>query len=430
MRNIFAFAALCLAVVLGTAFQSGAQSTAAPMNNHPVAATNFSFECVIETTCGTDGWITTPAQPGTVRLWNSGTEWELLESSAGTYNWTVLDKFLDLAAQHQPTAVIYTFGHVPCFITSVRCDSDNSGWSGMWSPGPPKDLTSSGSKTFNDFVTALTTHCSAAGNCVKDYIKHWELWNEPNLTTYWTGNVNQLYNMMKPAVKIIRDNVSGAVVSTPPICGGHADYMTTWLDLENSNGRLSDYYGFHSYLSDYEPEKRIGMVARMVAAKDAAGSAWEKTPWINTETNFSPTNYLCSFTAEVCRGQLVRWHILQLAYQDSSGGAYGVGWYDWPTIAAGGYDTYYYTMMQWLVGSTFTASCSNSGTVYTCPMTEADGAKALIVWNTNGDSSYTPASGYVDYRAFNGTYGGATEKITSEQKTTIGLVPIMFETAK
>ena len=85
-------------------------------------------------------------------------------------------------------------------------------------------------------------------------------------------------------------------------------------------------------------------------------------------------------------------------------------------------------MMQWLVGATFTASCSNSGTVYTCPLTEANGNSALIVWNTTGNSSYKPASQYVDYRKFNGTYGGATQSISAGQAATIGVIPIMFET--
>lgn len=92
-----------------------------------------------------------------------------------------------------------------------------------------------------------------------------------------------------------------------------------------------------------------------------------------------------------------------------------------------GYDTYYYTMLQWLTGATFTASCTNSGTVWTCPLTEASGANARIVWNTVGDSDYTPAAEYVDYKSFNGTYGGATKSITPGQSTTIGVAPVMFE---
>ena len=41
--------------------------------------------------------------------------------------------------------------------------------------------------------------------------------------------------------------------------------------------------------------------------------------------------FTCStqYTAEDCRGQLVRWHVLQYAYQAGAGGRFHVGWYDW-----------------------------------------------------------------------------------------------------
>ena len=85
-------------------------------------------------------------------------------------------------------------------------------------------------------------------------------------------------------------------------------------------------------------------------------------------------------------------------------------------------------MMQWLTGATFAASCTSSGTVYTCPLTESNGKSAVIVWDTAGDSEYTPATEYVDYRKFNGTYGGVTISISAGKATTIGVVPVMFET--
>jgi hypothetical protein len=434
MRKTFAFAPLCLFLILVPAFHSAvAQSTAAAMKSHPIAPTNFSFECVNQSACGPnapDGstWITTASQPGTVRLWDAGTSWANLQTGTGAYNWATLDSWLDMVAAHQPTAVIYSFGHVPCFISNVPCSPQSQGNSKYWSYGPPTDLVVGGSATFTSFVTALTTHCSPAGNCVKTYIKYWEMWNEPNLSHYWSGTVNQLYNMFKPAVAIIRANVPGALVSTPPICGGDITYMASWLALENTNGKLSDFYGFHSYLSGYEPETRISMIANMVNTKNKAG--WTTTPWMNTETNFEVGTNVCTSTAEDCDGQLVRWHVLQYAYQGGGGGAFHVGWYNWPSISAGGYDTYYYTMMKWLGSATFSASCSSSGTIWTCPLTEASGASALIVWNTAGNSSYTPATEYLDYREFNGTYGGATEKISAGQSTTIGLIPIMFESAK
>lgn len=427
MRKLHAFLPFVMACVASITSLCSAGTTAQPMKSHPIQSTDFSFECVNGSSCGTNGsWITTKSQPGTVRLWDSGTSWAILNTGTNSYSWTNLDTWLDMIAQHQPTAVIFTFGHVPCFITSIPCNPNGKGGSGTyWSPGPPTDLNANGSKTFTAFVTALTQHCSPAGHCVKDYIKYWEMWNEPNLTHYWSGTVNQLYDMFRPIVPIIRNNVPSAIVATPPICGGDTAYMSSWLSLENTNGRLSDYYSIHSYLSGYEPETRINMIARMVQTKNNAG--WTTTPWMNSESNFSPTTDVCTSSAEDCHGQLVRWHFLQYAYQGGAGGAFHVGWYNWPSISSGGYDTYYYTMMQWLVGSTFTASCSSSGTVWSCPLTESNGHSALIVWDSNGTSRYTPATQYVDYKEFNGTYGGATVKIQPGQVTNIGLIPIMFE---
>jgi len=414
---------LALLCAMAASLPLQAQSTAKPISNNPLVPTSWSFQCPPGTTCGTTGnWIPTISQPGTTRLWNAGTDWYILEPGSGTYNWTNLDTWLDLIATHQPTGAIYTFGHTPCYIASVSCAGNPS------SASPPSDLTAKGSRTFTNFVTALVKHCSPAGNCVANFIKYWEMWNEANHPLYWTGTATQLYQMFKPVIPIIRANVPGAKVLTPPFAG-EAQWAASWIQLENTNGRLSDIYSFHQYLWDQEPEQRMSIIAQMITAKNNNG--WTNVPWLLSETNYDVNTYACApqYTVDDCEGQLVRWHILLYAYQGGVGGAEMVGWYNWPSIVNGGYDTFYYTMMQWLAGSTFTASCSNSGTIYTCPLTESgNGASALIVWNTAGNSSYTPATKYVNYREFNGSYGGQTVSISPGEATTIGVIPVMFQT--
>jgi hypothetical protein len=427
MRRLIAFAAFFSALFVTTTFHCFAAENPPVSTSHPLTAASWGFECMYGHVCGTTGqWIKTTSQPGTVRLWDAGVAWSVLETSSGAYDWSNLDTWLDLIAQHRPTAAIYTFGHVPCFITTGKCSGQ--GWDD-WSPGPPKDLTSSGSRTLNSFVTQLVYHCSPAGHCVKDYIKYWEMWNEANLPNYWTGNVTQLYQLLKPAISIIRNAVPGAVVSTPPVCGGDTAWMASWMQQENTHGRLSDYYGFHVYLRDGTPEDRIKMVGRMVTTKNSNG--WTTAPWMNTETNFVNTDYTCSgqYTAADCEGQLVRWHVLQYAYQGGTGGAVHIGWFNWPSITSGiDYDTYYYTMMQWLKGATFKQSCTQAGDLWTCSLKEANGASGLIVWNASGNVGYTPATQYKNYREFNGTYGGKTVSIAPGQRTTVGVIPIMFQT--
>jgi hypothetical protein len=88
-------------------------------------------------------------------------------------------------------------------------------------------------------------------------------------------------------------------------------------------------------------------------------------------------------------------------------------------------------MMQWLTGASFTASCTNQGTVWSCPLTEASGNKALIVWDTAGYSGYTPAPQYRRVKKFlDGIYGGLTDPISPGQWQKIGVVPFMFESAQ
>jgi hypothetical protein len=240
MRNFFAFFILCLLCVLGTTSQSHTQDNTSPTNDqsvapamgsHPITSANWSFECFY---C-LNGWITTKAQPGTVRLWQAGTEWAFLDTGpGGNYDWSHLDNWLDLIAEQQPRAVIYTFGFVPCWISTATCDGTGWGNGHNFSPSPPSDLTASGSPAFTAFVTALVQHCSPAGHCVKDYIKYWEMWNEANLTEYWSGTATQLYDMFKPVIPIIRNHVPGAIVSTPPVAGGEASWMASWMNLENT----------------------------------------------------------------------------------------------------------------------------------------------------------------------------------------------------
>jgi hypothetical protein len=66
-----------------------------------------------------------------------------------------------------------------------------------------------------------------------------------------------------------------------------------------------------------------------------------------------------------------------------------------------------------------------SGTGYsaawTCPITRPGGYKAFAIWNAAGASSYTPPSGYTQYRDLNGRVSRITGPIT------IGLQPILLE---
>lgn len=378
---------------------------------------SFGFQCGTgrSSNCPHVTWPTTIAQPGIIRLWDSQVQWNALHASAGAYRWNTLDAYLDAIAAHQPRDAMYTFGYTPCWDTKGECRPQ---WG---SANPPNDLNPNGSSSFNAFVTALVNHCSPAGHCVKDYIKYWEMWNEANAENYWNGTIAQLYSLMAPAVAIIRKNVSGPLILTPPANRGDTIWMQNWLNEENSHGRLSDIFSFHLYLQNQTPETRFDIIQQMVNLKNST-TGWTDTPWMNTETNFDAATFACSsrYTSDDCVGQIVRWHLLHYA----SGGAH-LSWFFFNTTIGGdpNYSNAYHYMMQWLVGGHFTAECSTSGSVYTCPFIQANGHHALFVWNPSDKGTYSPATQYVDYRELNGT----TTRISPGPSVTIGVKPIMFE---
>jgi polysaccharide biosynthesis protein PslG len=442
MWKLFVFASLCTAMILGTTRWSYAQSTAVPMSTNPIQPTDFGFSCNFDNpaTCKEARWIPTKSQPGLLRMLGTGATWHRLSPGSKAYNWHSLDVWLDAIAAHQPRAGMYTFFRTPCWLASESpesCKAHNSGTPGSGSP--PSDLTSTGSPAFNAFVEAVVKHCSPAGHCMKDYFKYYEMWNEPNDPRYWSGSAEQLYQMVKPAVAIVRASVPGAIITTPaPYKGLKPGWMDEWLELENKNGRLSDLYGFHAYMSpaskwspqEFTPEKRFeDLVMAMVWKKNKAG--WNSTPWMNTETGFlgggpfEPTDCPLSqgATNALCDAYLARWFVLQFAY-----GAEHIDWYWFSSI--GPQDATYEELMSWLVGSHFTGPCTNKGDVYECPMVQANNRNALIVWKADADcsadtcrtKSYTAASQFRSVTDLK----GKTSTIPANHVVDIGAKPILI----
>jgi hypothetical protein len=406
-----------------------------------VASASFGFQCGDSANAGCPNFTlpAAPALPGVLRLWDSSTQWNALNATSGQYDWNSLDSWLD-TIHAQGLSAVYTFGWTPYWdAPSGSCQTDNTS---KGSPCPPTDLTSQGSDSFNAFVSALVAHCSPAGNCVSNNIQYFELWNEPNApvsgTGYWTGTVAQLYQMMAPAVTIIRQAIPTAQILGPPITDnpGFDTWECSWLSQEVTNGVLSNIYGFHGYLQDLTPEAKVLVTQTQVALNLTPGAScslpgWTPQPFWLTETNFTNSEgpsapYTCDstlYTADDCAGQVARWQILVNAL-----GGFNVTWYSWengvgsvPENASA-----YASIMQYLNGGTFPGPCSPiSGTqTWTCNFTEANGTNAQFVWTPNeAGASYTVPSGYTDYKDLNGN----TTSVSTGQTITVGVEPFMLE---
>jgi hypothetical protein len=414
-------------------------------SSSPTAASSFGMQCGIDDPADCQGsgatlilWPTAQAKPGMLRLHDAGTHWAALNTNGpGQYNWTPLNNWLDLIAQHEPIDVNQVFSWAPCWAATI-CSAPTVEPNGT--NVPPSDLTASGSPSFNNFVTAFVQHCSPAGNCVSSIIKYYEMWNEWDTSERWAGTPLQLYQMVAPATAIIRQNVPNAVILTTSVTPASPTFdvdLATWLAIENLTGKISDWVDWHLYLSGTTtttpPEQQWTNFAEKFLSQQLL-SVWGNAPWANTETNFSgATNYTClpsQYTADDCTGQIVRWQLLH-----ASNGASSLDWYKWyqtignnPTNPQ--YETAYYYMMQYMLGGKFpsgpcTSTTDASGNhVWTCDFTESTGTTAMFIWtpNENG-TSFTVPSGYIDYRDLSGN----TTTVTAGAQITIGVEPFLLE---
>ena len=323
---------------------------------------------------------------GTMRLWDTGTAWQDANPAAGVYDWTVLDRWISAAQTHGVTDMMYTFGKTPAWASS---NPNDTSCTGFWGPGacdPPDDLNPDGTGTdqhWKDFVTAIATH--AAGK-----IQYWEVWNEPENDTEWTGTVQQMARMAKDARSIILSIDPKAQMLTPPS-------QDTWFKQYVAAGGVQNadivtihgYFGIHcgTVPDASRIANRVNDIQTTLAAAQITGKPlWDtEASWGNQESGCFPDQdqraaflaqfYLLHFSANVARFYWYQWDNTDWGTLWSANPAPN-GTVLQPGVA-------YQQVHDWLVGSTLSAPCAANGTQWTCIFTGANGYQAEAVWDTS-----------------------------------------------
>lgn len=405
-------------------------------------------------------WPNSIAQPvavNAVRLWDSSTRWNQLETSEGIYNWTALDAMLAQAKAHHQT-VLYTFGGVPSFASSAPWDSTCT--EGYGSCDPPIGLNSDGSGTnvqFKAFVYALMAHTGKQ-------IQYFEAWNEVNSGEYWSGTAAQIVRMAHDARVIIKQYNPSAVVLTPSTCACYNLFFTGWTSTSSNpqdamlyylntatNGvagsptgaMLADGVAFHAYVGTNPPENIVGFIQGMREAMSDAGVG--SLPLYISEDSWGPNKFIagCSasppFTAACLDNQVA--FVARSQILAASAGVAAYYWYAWGdnahgtlynTSAGSLYDSgvAYNRVRAWLAVATSISPCTHSQTVYTCAFTRAGGFEGLIVWDTaqtcNNSVGCTTSTFRVPIQYTTRYVLGASPPVTLGSTTQIGIKPVLL----
>lgn len=227
-----------------------------------------------------------PVSAGYLRLWDMGVAWRDVEPASGAFNFTTLDQRI-AQAEASHAKVLYVIGLTPQWAAS-----DPNAGDPRWGPGsasPPADPST--------LVTFVKTLAQRYGNRISAY----ELWNEADIQTFWTGTGAQLASMLAPVYSTIKQYSPGAIVLAPSTTtrtpGLMKKFVTGFFPAAATTSPAFAFDGFaiHSYpggnqgvddralqITDWQTEMKSAI---STAAPADANTVLARPVW-DTELNF------------------------------------------------------------------------------------------------------------------------------------------------
>src|SRR5438105_1365640 len=343
----------------------------------------------------------------------SGVNWVYSEPSRGVFNWSNLDFWVN-AAQNRGVSFIFSNDSIPAWAVSdlTPCVPVTTNSTVLSCREMVTNI-----QDWDDFVTALAKRYQ--GKLI------YELWNEPSINgTYLT--VQDMITLTNHEYSIIRAIAPSARI----LCCGFAafnnySYMSKFF-AAGGGPRGVNAISFHGNFRPPAPppEWTSTMVDNVRAILAQYGFSSSKPIW-DTEGGWA---ILDPPPASAQPAFIAKWYLLQLSKGVSR--SYWYGWDLWRPLwtatqninAAG---VAYQQVFNWTVGASMSpCRAASDGTTWTCALTRTGGYQGLIIWNSAGQKSYTPASQYTRYR----NLAGSTVTFTPGQAITIGLNPRVLET--
>jgi polysaccharide biosynthesis protein PslG len=371
--------------------------------------------------------------------------WAWVEQTQGKLDFSKFDTKISAAVAH---------GLVDATTNTAEV-SITLGMTPPWAAADPKSCKTTGSITWctsgpshmedwSKFVRAALDHYNGK---TMPHVRYYELWNEMNIDSFFTGTQADMLAMAKSAYPIIHSDPH-SILLTPSVAGELVDLTkkdggaATMADyLEAGGADYADGGTFHGYVErknapypmpEDETESIIVKVESMRKVFDKHGLSGK--PMCNTEGGWG-NNQEKTMEPDWQAAFLARWYLLQAGLHAKDNIRFAA-WFTWgkrfgwgtiesqdgePTLAGIAYSQVY----DWLVGSVISQPCdSDPQGTWTCSLTRPGGYRGLAVWNTQGASTFSPKDAeYTDYRDL----AGNIEKVKKGSLIPIGIKPILLE---
>lgn len=372
---------------------------------------------------------------GSWRLWDSGTMWATLEPRAPTaaghrYVWDNLDAQVRAGRAAGVSDFLITIGLTP------RWASRNPGATTFYGSGastaPPASYA-----TLATYVIALARHVSAKNDLMSGTRWSFQVWNEGNLATFYTGTQRQLAQMtgvVDRAAKSVSPSILVVSPSTTTRLGlsTFREYLAELRYVKGYRNRSwpVDAWSFHPYPAAYgEPADAARAVGSIRSALASAGAP-RRQLW-DTEINYGLPGPGGAKHRSITGTQAASY--VARTYLDSARlGVTRAYWYAWVGSSASSYlgITMYTstpalrsmaTVSRWLSGATLLGCTGTS--VYTCRFTQGTDSFRVIWGATNYSSARISLPRPVRACRVDGSATGG-RCFTASGSITVGSVPV------
>lgn len=363
------------------------------------------------------------AKVGAIRLWDSGVTWRNLETSPGVFDFSRLDAQVG-AARSRGAEVLLVLGQTPRFhATRPRAFS-------YYGPGASSMPTL---KSWRNYVGKVVRRYKGRG---VDY----QVWNEANVSGFWSGTKPQLATLTKVTAKVVAANDASALVVSPALATrltGQRRYLRDFYALRTGGRPVAgwvDVVSLHLYpLAKQGPEASAALLA---ASRTMLGALRVRKPIWNTEINYGLKTGGGGSATQITKAKQAafvgRTYIL-----DAAGGVKRTFWYSWTlqglantrlTTPGGSLTpagTAFRVVGKWLIGTRMLGCTRDGRGTYTCTARYSGGVKRMY-WNPSRTVSFrtVPSATRVT------TMQGSFRALEGGETLRVGFSPVMVRSGR
>lgn len=317
------------------------------------------------------------AKFGSWRLWDAYVSWPYLEPERGKWDFSLLDRYVSMA-ELERVDILLPLALTPPWASARPSEKSSYGPGNAAQPREIED--------WRNYVHTLASR-------YRGRIRHFELWNEPNLPGFFSGRPEDLLILAREAHGILKavdpDNTLAGPATTGD--GDSLDWLDRYLAL--GGGQYLDVLSHHFYVAQTRPEAMVPYVeqVRRIATRHGLSGI----PLWNTESGW----WIENGDGQNSRAGIGQgWKLIgaedAAAYVSRAlilGWAAGLGryfWYSWDhggmglvepaTKALKPAGRAYARTSEWILGAVV-EKCSNQAGVWVCALKRGVRA-SWIIW--------------------------------------------------